>query len=194
MKNSEIYCPKCGSSKVINNGKPQKRKRQWKCKDCGRYFLEDVLKGYPSTKYPFPIIALVLYHYRYSLDKSDIKKFKNFTNHLLHRIGFIKENVSRHTIYYWIKTYEPKLDTYNISLEEARKFIRKNDITFKKPKNYERVLKTLPRGSHLEGLKDFCIGYGEEHVLEMIRSNNDAVNEVCRSFGWNKTPKKAIPK
>ena len=38
---SSCPCPSCGSTKVVKNGRIHNGKQNYKCKDCGRQFVED---------------------------------------------------------------------------------------------------------------------------------------------------------
>lgn len=120
----------------------------------------------------------------------DMRKLRKFVNQLFDRLDMKDTNISRHTIRYWIENYEPKLESY-ILFKDVCRYVSKRDKICKIARKNKPNLKTLPRGSHLEGLKEFCEAYGKEHVLKMIRSNNDAVYGICRFFGWGKIPKKA---
>lgn len=44
----ELNCPKCGANHIIKNGK-KRGKQNYKCKECGRQFVEFISpKGYDS--------------------------------------------------------------------------------------------------------------------------------------------------
>ena len=45
----EIKCPKCGSDRIIRNGKKSNGKQLYKCRDCNRQFIADHDKVYKGT-------------------------------------------------------------------------------------------------------------------------------------------------
>ena len=45
----KIKCPKCGSEKVVRNGKKPNGKQLYKCRDCNRQFIADHEKTYKGT-------------------------------------------------------------------------------------------------------------------------------------------------
>ena len=45
MSMTLLSCPKCGSSYVVKNGKIHNGKQNFKCRDCGRQFVQ-----YPENK------------------------------------------------------------------------------------------------------------------------------------------------
>ncbi|HLP91436.1 MAG TPA: IS1 family transposase [Nostocaceae cyanobacterium] len=44
MKSTNLVCPRCGSNHVVKNGKIHNQKPKYKCKDCGRQFVENPTK------------------------------------------------------------------------------------------------------------------------------------------------------
>lgn len=40
LENTPICCPECGSVSIIKNGKTLANKPRWRCKDCGKSFVE----------------------------------------------------------------------------------------------------------------------------------------------------------
>ena len=56
-----LECPNCSSNKVVRNGHHYGGKRHFLCITCNKHFTEDVAKGYPVSKIPFPVVAYLLY-------------------------------------------------------------------------------------------------------------------------------------
>ena len=44
-----IKCPKCGSERIVRNGKKSNGKQLYKCRDCNRQFIADHEKTYKGT-------------------------------------------------------------------------------------------------------------------------------------------------
>ena len=57
--NPEMTCPTCGSHDIIKNGLTHRAKQNYKCKDCGRQFVEDP-QWKPKAKDPYKLVDLLL--------------------------------------------------------------------------------------------------------------------------------------
>lgn len=55
----EMTCPTCGSHDIIKNGLNRRAKQSYKCKDCGRQFVEDP-QWQPKDKNTLGLIDLLL--------------------------------------------------------------------------------------------------------------------------------------
>ena len=45
-----MKCPKCGSTKIVRNGKKAYKPQNYLCKDCGRQFIAEHDRTYKGTK------------------------------------------------------------------------------------------------------------------------------------------------
>ena len=55
----EMTCPTCGSHEISKNGTTRRGKQNYKCRDCGRQFVEDP-QWQPKSKDTFGIVNLLL--------------------------------------------------------------------------------------------------------------------------------------
>lgn len=71
-----MKCPYCGSSRTIKAGKRRNKyvtKQGYRCKDCGRFFIER--DGFEGMTYPKEIVLESLHLYARGLSLSDIRDF-----------------------------------------------------------------------------------------------------------------------
>ena len=59
MTKPEMTCPTCGSHDIVKNGLTRRAKQNYKCKDCGRQFVEDP-QWKPKDKDTFGLVDLLL--------------------------------------------------------------------------------------------------------------------------------------
>jgi hypothetical protein len=116
-------CPHCKSKKIIKNGHHYGGKLQYLCKTCSKHFTEDVIKGYPTSNIPFPLISYFLYFRRKIPEFSNMRKFRKFVNFWLQYLKVSDIDVSRQTIHHWINNYDVFLDEV-ISFSESKNFIQ----------------------------------------------------------------------
>jgi IS1 family transposase/transposase-like protein len=57
--NPEMTCPTCGSHDIVKNGLTRRAKQNYKCKDCGRQFVEDP-QWKPKDKDTVSLVNLLL--------------------------------------------------------------------------------------------------------------------------------------
>ena len=55
----EMTCPTCGSHDISKNGTTRRGKQNYKCRDCGRQFVEDP-QWQPKDKHTFGLVDLLL--------------------------------------------------------------------------------------------------------------------------------------
>ncbi|MEO1146919.1 MAG: IS1 family transposase, partial [Cyanobacteria bacterium J06638_22] len=55
----EMTCPTCGSHDISKNGTTRRGKQNYKCRDCGRQFVEDP-QWKPKDKDTFSLVNLLL--------------------------------------------------------------------------------------------------------------------------------------
>lgn len=55
-----MTCPTCGSHDIIKNGLSHRAKQNYKCKDCGRQFIENP-QWKPKDKDTFELLDLLLF-------------------------------------------------------------------------------------------------------------------------------------
>ena len=166
-----LNCPRCNSQKIILNGHYHKRKPQFFCTNCYKYFYENSAKGYPPTKIPFPVIAYLLYYRRKIPEFSNMREFRKFVNYWLKYLKITDEEVSRHIIRHWIKNYDKLLDKI-ITFAEARNYSKQylseiSRVPFHKPIPYKKALKILERK------------FGKEFCFHLIRNEPEFFKELC---------------
>jgi len=175
------FCPHCHSKKVVKNGHHSGGKLQFLCNTCHKHFTEEVAKGYPPTKIPFPVIAYLLYFHRKVPEFSNMRKFRKFVNHWLKYMKVSGQEVSRQTIHHWINNYEKFLDRV-ISFSEASDFYKQRLSKVLPP-----VQKSIPYGRTLKTLEQ---KFGKTYCVSLIRSDpvffQELVDIVSRHgvFGW----------
>ncbi len=175
-------CPYCSSQKIVKNGHHYGGKLQFLCKTCNKHFSEDVIKGYPTSNIPFPLIAYFLYFRRKVPEFSNMRKFRKFVNFWLNYLKVTDEEVSRQTIHHWINNYDKFLDKV-ISFSESRDFVRQR-ISKVLP---VPVRKSIPYGSALKVLekkfgKAYCVGLAR-HDPVFFQEIVDIVSKHG-VFGW----------
>ena len=112
------FCPNCHSKNIIKNGHHYGGKLQFLCKTCHKHFTEEVAKGYPPTRIPFPIISYLLYFRRKVSEFSNMRKYRRFVNHWLQYMKVSDQDVSRQTIHHWIQNF----DTFVVAVASAHRF------------------------------------------------------------------------
>lgn len=117
-----LVCPNCSSNKIVRNGHHYGGKLHFLCNSCNKHFTEDVAKGYPVSKIPFPTVAYLLYFRKKIPEFSNMKAFRKFASQWLICLGIKKHEVSRQTVHYWLKVYEKDLEQI-ISFQEACVFV-----------------------------------------------------------------------
>jgi len=55
----EMTCPTCGSHDISKNGTTRRGQQNYKCRDCGRQFVE-APQWQPKSKDPFGLVDLLL--------------------------------------------------------------------------------------------------------------------------------------
>ncbi|MEO1149329.1 MAG: IS1 family transposase, partial [Cyanobacteria bacterium J06638_22] len=55
----EMTCPTCGSHDISKNGTTRRGKQNYKCRDCGRQFVEDP-QWQPKSKDTFGLVNVLL--------------------------------------------------------------------------------------------------------------------------------------
>ena len=60
MPNHNLNCPKCQSNQIYKNGKIHKVKQNYKCRECGRQFIENPTKKYITKETKLLIDRLLL--------------------------------------------------------------------------------------------------------------------------------------
>ena len=175
------FCPHCYSHKIVKNGHHYGDKLQFLCKDCHKHFSEDVAKGYPISKTPFPIIAYFLYFRRKIPEFSNMRKFRKFVNHWLQYLKISDQDVSRQTVHHWINNYDKFLNRV-ISFSDASDFCK------------QRLSKVLPPVRKLipyrRALKILEHKFGKAYCVDLIRSEpvffQELVDIVSRHgvFSW----------
>ncbi len=60
MPNHNLNCPKCQSNQISKNGKIHNGKQNYKCRECGRQFIEHPTKKYITEETKLLIDRLLL--------------------------------------------------------------------------------------------------------------------------------------
>jgi len=155
----------------VQNGRPHSDKLQYFCHSCKKYFSEDVLKGYPPSNIPFPIIAYLLYFRRRVPEFSSMRRYRRFVNHWLRYLGVFEKGVSRQAVHHWIKQYEPLLDDV-ISFDVARGFVHDFVKGLDRPRH---------RVSYSEALQVLIGRFGQEFCMGLLRSDEEFFKELVES-------------
>ena len=175
-KKAPLLCPHCNSSNIKRNGHHYGGKIQYFCYTCDKYFSEDVAKGYPISKIPFPVIAYLLYFRKKIPSFSNMREFRKFSSQWLNCLDLKKEGIQRHTIYHWIKNYESNLDKI-ISFKEACDYCQKI---------YSEKIKSIPEETlskkvipHTQVLCVLEENLGRSFCINLARSDPLFFNEIC---------------
>jgi len=177
-----LLCPNCKSKNIVRNGRHHQGKIQFFCTTCRKYFYEDVVRGYPPTTIPFPVISYLLYFRRKIPEFSNMRKFRKFADYWLKYLKITDQEFTRQTAHYWIRNYEKYLDVV-ISFSEAREYCKlrlKKALPppAQKPIPYGRSLKILERK------------FGKKFCVNLVRKNpvffQELVEIVSKHgvFGW----------
>lgn len=170
-KTLELYCPHCNSDQLVQSRHPRIGKIQFFCKSCGKYSLEDAIKGYPPSNIPFPVIAYLLYFRRRIPEFSNMRKYRRFINHWLRYLEISDKEVSRQAVHHWIKNYEPLLDKV-ITFREARDYCREV---------ISRVAKPARVVSYSQALQVLIGKFGREYCLDLLRSDEEFFKELVEA-------------
>jgi len=177
------FCPHCHSKKVVKNGHHSGGKLQFLCNTCHKHFTEEVAKGYPPTKIPFPVIAYLLYFRQKVPEFSNMRKFRKFVNHWLKYMKLSGQEVSRQTIHHWINNYEKFLDRV-ISFSEA------SDFCHSRIKQLDKVRPPLESIPYRRALKILERNFGRHTVIQLIKTDEEFFRELVEVvskhgvFGW----------
>ncbi len=175
-KQVALSCPHCNSGKIKRNGHHYGGKLQYFCYTCGKYFSEDVAKGYPISKVPFPVIAYLLYFHKRVPEFSNMREFRKFASQWLNCLNIREEEIQRHTIRHWIKNYEPGLEKV-ISFEEARDFCHKILSEKLKPIPKETLrAKVIPHTKVLRVLEE---NLGHSFCVNLAHQDREFFDELC---------------
>lgn len=167
-KKPTIVCPHCSSQKIKRNGHHYGKKLQFFCHSCGKYFSEDVARGYPTTKIPFPIIAYLLYFRKRIPAFSNMRVYRKFVSNWLKCLCIRDIDVDRHTIRYWIKNYESILEQI-INFQETCDFVHGILSDNIKDLTKEDIrAKTHPYKQTLQILGDF---FGRSFCVDLARTD-----------------------
>lgn len=189
-----MECPYCESKDIIKNGHAPSGKMRWKCNKCKKTFSKDSGKQYPPTSIPFKFIALILHKRKRKKDSLD--KTTEYANIWLNAFKSRqvpickKEQVSRSTVYKWIRQYG-KIYAKLIPEQEAiaylqhllrqsfppREIKEKEVLTEDYKIRIERI--ELSRMKTLKLIQD-CMG--REFSLELIRKYPEAFLKILNEF------------
>lgn len=163
-----LVCPHCSSNKIVRNGHHYGGKLHFLCNTCNKHFTEDVAKGYPISKIPFPVVAYLLYFHKKIPAFSNMREFRRFASQWLICLGIKKHEVSRQTIHYWLKLYESDFDKI-ISFQEACDFVHGILSDNIKDLTKEDIrAKTHPYKQTLQILGDF---FGRSFCVDLARTD-----------------------
>jgi len=101
MQQTKPPCPYCHSQSIVKNGSTHHKKQKYKCKDCGRQFIENPQKKYVSDSDKFTIQKLLLE--RISLAGIaraigvSVKWLQKFVNNLYRHIRFEARDIATQT-------------------------------------------------------------------------------------------------
>jgi len=140
------------------------------------HFSEDVAKGYPISKIPFPIIAYLLYFRKKVPDLSNMRKFRKFVNQWLSCLRIKEKDISRQTIHHWIKNYEKNFESI-ISFQEAKSYCK--NILAKKVKDVPKEVLLRQSVPHTEVLKLLEETYGKLFCVDLSRRDGEFFVEFC---------------
>jgi len=175
-KESKLFCPHCGSYKIVRNGHPHNDKLQFYCHTCNKYFSEDAAKGYPPTNIPYPVLAYLLYFHKKVPEFSNMREFRKFASQWLNFLEIKRGEVSRQIIHHWIKNYEPDLEKV-ISFQEARDYCHRvlSNVIGGIPDKVKKD-KIIP---HTQVLKIIKESFGSNYFVDLIRSDRAFFDELC---------------
>ena len=187
------FCPHCSSKKIVANGHPHNGKRQFYCKSCNKYFSEDVLKGYPTSNIPFPVIAYILYFRRKVPEFQNMRKYRQFINHWLKRLKVTTQDVSRQTIHHWIKNYTSYLDRV-ITFQTARRHVQSLLAQIKKGLPPKEIPAKI---SYTQALKILQSKLGPEYTKQLLKEDPEFFQEFLEIitahevYSWEFSKKKS---
>ena len=169
----------------MQNGHPHSDKLQFCCYSCKKYFSEDVLKGYPPSNIPFPVIAYLLYFKRKVSEFSNMRKYRKFVNYWLIYLKVYDKEVSRQTIHHWFKNFDSLLDKV-ITFNEAKDFVH-NRINKLRPISSSN---SISYGQALQLLEKNC---GKSHLVRLLKSDEEFFKEFIelvskhQVLSWERT-------
>jgi len=166
------FCPHCHSKKIVKNGHHYGGKLQFLCNSCHKHFTEEVAKGYPTTKIPFPVISYLLYFRRKVPEFSNMRKYRRFVNHWLQYLRVSDRDVSRQTIHHWIHEFDHLLDIV-ITFDEARDYCQHR---LKKLAKVRPPQKSIPYRRALEVLER---KFGKTAVVRLIKTDEVFFKELA---------------
>jgi hypothetical protein len=175
-KAPRVLCPHCSSYKVVRNGHHYGGKLQFLCRSCNLHFSEDVARGYPTSKIPYPVIAYLLYFRKKIPAFSNMKEFRRFVSQLLNCLGIKEKDISRQTIHHWIKNYEKNFESI-ISFQEAKNYCK--NILTKKVKEVPKEVLLRQSVPHTEVLKLLEETYGRSFCVDLSRKDREFFVELC---------------
>jgi transposase-like protein len=98
MIDSEVVCPRCGSTAASKDGRDRRGAQAYRCRDCRRRFTARSAIPFSGYRFPPEIIALaVRWYLRYRLSYADVAE-------LLAERGVRADPSS---IYAWVQEFAP---------------------------------------------------------------------------------------
>ncbi len=177
------FCPHCHSKKIVKNGHHYGGKLQFLCNSCHKHFTEEVAKGYPTTKIPFPVISYLLYFRRKLPEFSNMRKYRRFVNHWLRYLQVNNQDISRQTIHHWNNEFDHLLDRV-ITFEESRDYCKNRIKQLAKARPPQQ---TIP---YQRALEVMVRKFGRAAVVRLIKTDEiffkELVNVISRHgvFNW----------
>jgi transposase-like protein len=171
----------------VKNGRAPSLKKRWKCKSCSKTFDKNTGRSFPSTTFPFPFIAYVLYICK----DSTLKKTKDYVEFWLkcfkkkNVIICSKETVSISTIYKWRKKYGKNF-TNLVSKKTATTYFIKliNKAKNSGNTNQFEIIGFKRELSHMELLdrfKEMAESIGE-NPLEYMKKYPEIIDLILKQF------------
>ena len=183
-------CPHCSSEKIVRNGHHYGGKLHFLCNTCHKHFTIDVLKGYPITKIPYPIIAYLLYFRRNIPSFANMRAFRRFVSQWLECLDIRTQDISRQTIHHWIHHYEKDLEN-TISFQEARDYVK--TILSKKKASLPSDIVAKLVIPHTTALQIIVESFGHRFSTELARKNKSLFIELTdiisnyRIYCWKRS-------
>ena len=188
-------CPHCSSQNIVRNGHHYGGKLHFLCNTCHKHFTEDVLKGYPVSKIPYPLIGYFLYFRKKIPEFSNMRIFRKFVSQWLECLGIRTKDISRQTIHHWINQYDRDLEII-LSFQEARDYTKQ--LLAKQIREIPQEIihrETIPHTDALQIVQEI---FGREFCVNLLRKDKIFFNELCdiiskyRVYCWNLLAKKDI--
>jgi TATA-box binding protein (TBP) (component of TFIID and TFIIIB) len=170
-------------------------KRQYHCKECGRYFTEDSNNVFKQRSFPDGFKAFILYK-KHQIPPPPAKA-EDLANFLLKRLPFENKSISRMTIYRWDKKHWNRLKKH-ISWDESCEYLTalfKNSKQDLEPpkiqeypekedplKTYAKMIQKINKSLVIGGKVDYNISAFNFYISIRISNKNLNFNKIIEDL------------